>query len=149
MLKLISCLCAYIGLARNLSWRGHSSWGGALLTPEWPRCKPSELCRLLGRKIEIWCNFFLLKMYFLGILGGAIAPLCPSLAIRLCRRTLAHLLSSLVTPSPSVVGISERHVAAVCARPAAAAAGRVRDTNEHRRTRRCFVELTTTATGAF
>jgi len=43
--------------------------------------------RLLGRKIEIWRNFFLLKMYFLGILGGAIAPLCPSLATPMVTKT--------------------------------------------------------------
>ena len=45
-----------IGIARNLSWRGHSSWGGG--TPDPWMVAVSLPSRLLGRKIEIWRNFF-------------------------------------------------------------------------------------------
>ena len=68
----------FIGVARNLSWRGHSSWGRGGTPGPW-MAAVSFSNRLLDRKIETWRNF-LLKMYFLGILGGGIAPFCPSLA---------------------------------------------------------------------
>jgi len=63
----------FIGVARNLSWRGHTShsshdpWMAAVSLPS----------RLLGRKIEILRNFFVKNVLF-GHLGRSYCPLCPS-----------------------------------------------------------------------
>ena len=81
-----------IGVARNLSWRGHSSWGdGAFLSPESCTLKPPK--QGLGRK---WGKLaqFTVKNVFWGHLNcwGRILPLSVP------RATLMQTLARLLPP---------------------------------------------------